>query len=1351
MEEKGREKAHRKRQAGPKAAKKKSKSDHEQELTAQQRNPRAFSIQHAKKALKTVQRTQDLKTKKQHIPVVDRTPDEPPPIIVGVVGPPKVGKTTLLRCVVKNFTRQRLTKIQGPVTVVSGKQRRLTLIECNNDICSMIDIAKVADLVLLLVDASFGFEMETFEFLNICQVHGFPRIMGVLTHLDTFRDSKRLRKTKKRLKHRFWTEGAKLFYLSGMVNEEYQKTEVHNLCRFISVMKFRPLVWRTTHPYILADRMEDITDPETVRQRKKADRNISLYGYLHGTHMKNNINVHIPGCGDFPVHDIQFLSDPCPTPNRNKEKRRTLSDRERMIYAPMSGVGGIVYDKDAVYIDLGGSHSHHEPQKPDDESEPINELVSSLMGLSNPLDEKMTNSEVALYSQGIQRGAGHRAPQLETVEMESGRVRRRAMFEGDKVDDEDNDDSESGDSSDDDDDDDDDDGDQEEEKDVREIKKLKQIPKGKKFDQEEEDLAFADTDDELNPSDFHPNIKSKAEKSIKSTDNDSSSESDSEEMHVDKGNTAAKTTVQTESDLDDSESSESDSNASDSDMDAEEVQTADFKKVAKKSSASNKTGNFVSNTSKLQKTQTSSSADKTKKSIHSADSKTQMLSDLDSKSGVNKYDSDESELSSEEEMENDDSEDNLKVSEKSDMETSETLNVKERKDIENANMKGMYTKTSDSGVNKAGDGNDVRSKLLQLSKETYTRELTVERKESFRWKSDLAGQAASNFRQRQADRINYRKLIYGKDEEEERPEGEDEDEIGGLFRVLKQKSEAQTNSRLSINSTDCTKCHVHNASVDAVEQLREMIADCFVTGKWEENQDAAALLEKDDEMYGDFEDLETGESHTGAEPPVAGSSNDNEGGDEQGDNTGEEEKPVPKKKSEMSGEERRAEKKRKLKEMFDTTYDMKGDTEFYDNWKEEMANQAKMNKSVFEDMEDDLRVQYEGFRAGMYVRVEIHGVPCEFVTNFDPSYPLIIGGLLSVENNVGYVQTRFKKHRWHKRILKNQNPLIFSLGWRRFQSMPLYSIQDHNMRNRLLKYTPEHMHCQASFWGPITPQGTGLLAVENVAQADFRIAGTGVILELDKSMQIVKKLKLTGTPLKIYKKTAFIQGMFNSTLEVAKFEGASIRTVSGIRGQIKKAAKTPEGAYRATFEDKILLSDIVFLRTWFPVEVPQFYNPVTSLLLPHDQKHTWTGLKTVGQLRREKNVKAKFSTDSIYKTVERKSRTYTPLSIPKSLQKTLPFKDTPKVIAAQKDTVKRVAIIREPHEAKVDKMVSMLRKLHEHKNRTQHQNMRERASKHQKIREKSDGARMQRQKEVKKNVFRMLGKMEKRKNKHNRD
>lgn len=81
-----------------------------------------------------------------------------------------------------------------------------------------------------------------------------PKIMGVLTHLDVIKRTKKVQRTKKILKHRFWKEvypGAKLFYLSNMQNGNYLRNEIKNLARFISVMKFRPLTWQSTHSYVL--------------------------------------------------------------------------------------------------------------------------------------------------------------------------------------------------------------------------------------------------------------------------------------------------------------------------------------------------------------------------------------------------------------------------------------------------------------------------------------------------------------------------------------------------------------------------------------------------------------------------------------------------------------------------------------------------------------------------------------------------------------------------------------------------------------------------------------------------------------------------------------------------------------------------------------------------------------------------------------------------------------------------------------------------------------------------------------------------------------------------------------------
>jgi ribosome biogenesis protein BMS1 len=97
------------------------------------------------------------------------------------------------------------------------------------------------------------------------------------------------------------------------------------------------------------------------------------------------------------------------------------------------------------------------------------------------------------------------------------------------------------------------------------------------------------------------------------------------------------------------------------------------------------------------------------------------------------------------------------------------------------------------------------------------------------------------------------------------------------------------------------------------------------------------------------------------------------------------------------------------------------------------------------------------------------------------------------------------------------------------------------------------------------------------------------------------------------------------------------------------------GKFRATFEDKILMSDLVVCRVWVPVEVQKFYNPVLSLL--HQSggdddgvSSSWRGMRSVAEIRRESQIPIPVNKDSLYKPITRAPVEFRKMVIPKKLQ-----------------------------------------------------------------------------------------------------
>jgi ribosome biogenesis protein BMS1 len=158
--------------------------------------------------------------------------------------------------------------------------------------------------------------------------------------------------------------------------------------------------------------------------------------------------------------------------------------------------------------------------------------------------------------------------------------------------------------------------------------------------------------------------------------------------------------------------------------------------------------------------------------------------------------------------------------------------------------------------------------------------------------------------------------------------------------------------------------------------------------------------------------------------------------------------------------------------------------------------------------------------------------------------------------------------------------------------------------------------------------------------------------------------------------------------------------------------------------------------------------------MPVEEKDQWQGLRSVGQLKRDMNIRNEPNIDSLYKPIERKERVFRPLQIPKQLQQDLPFhlKPKPTESITIKDPIEekqRVAVILEPQEKKMNDIMKMFTTVYKDRLKTKQKAQTIRNNQYQKQQKIQELKRLQKHKQLKKLVYKKLGQMEPRKNKQN--
>ncbi|KAI7842810.1 hypothetical protein COHA_003556 [Chlorella ohadii] len=228
----------------------------------------------------------------------------------------------------------------------------------------------------------------------------------------------------------------------------------------------------------------------------------------------------------------------------------------------------------------------------------------------------------------------------------------------------------------------------------------------------------------------------------------------------------------------------------------------------------------------------------------------------------------------------------------------------------------------------------------------------------------------------------------------------------------------------------------------------------------------------------------------------------------------------------------------------------------------------------------------DGVAAGTYVQLQVAAVPADAAARVLERVaasqqrgvaPLMVFGLLQHECKLSVQHYGVRKAAGYEEPIANKEALLLVNGLRAWHARPVFSTDEHGAdKHKMERFLHEGRPSIATVYAPIAYPPLPLLAFKLPESEGglARLAATGSLRSCDPDRIVLKKIVLSGYPVKVHKTKAVVRFMFHNPDDVRWFRPVELWTKAGRRGRIREPIGT-HGSMKCIFDGPLRQQDAV--------------------------------------------------------------------------------------------------------------------------------------------------------------------------------